>query len=282
MDCKKALLEPEVTTIEEAIDFLRKQGQLKASTKMAGRDTNSGGVSLSIGTTAASIIEINTETDFVARGERFSELSQSLAISARENGKLDVPGFLESPCGDGTVADAITSTVAVVGENIQVRRLGVIHFDSDVGVISGYRHQALDAAASVCQHGSLVHVQHNSSSLDAEGQAAVEGLAKQLAMHVAASQPTYVSMEQIPEAEVERERGVLTEIAIAEGRPAKIVDRMVEGRLKKFYKELCLLEQPFVLDGKTPVHAVLADAAKTLGVELSVEAFLRYRCGESL
>lgn len=280
MDCKKALQDPEVDgNIEDAMLWLRKHAQVKAE-KLSTRKIAQGIVGVSIGSSTASIIEVGTETDFVAMGDHCRELAETLALSARKNGTVEVSEFLQSPCADGTVAEAVTEAVSVVRENIQIRRLDVIDFDSDTEVVGSYMHQPMNAERSVGTNAALVTLRH-ASPVDDAGKSELQELATQLAMHVVAARPGFLSAADIPEAKVEREREFLTEEARNSGKPEKIIENMVKGRMKNFYKEHCLLDQMYVVEPKKSVQAVLAEASKRLGVDVLASSFLRYQRGEN-
>lgn len=259
MDCKVALKDSD-GDVERATDLLRERGLSKAG-KRAGRATSEGAVALSIGSGFGVMIELGCETDFVAKNDQFQELVQGIADALRESGDVsDVESALSAKIGPETVGDHIKATVGRVGENIQLKRVGSVRVD---GVVGGYIHGG-------GKLGVLVGV------ASAAGDAANE-TAKDVAMHVAAADPTPLAVDQdgLDPSVVEKERTILRKQALESGKPEKIVDNMVNGRLKKFFAENCLLEQAFVKDPDKTVGDVLAAAG-----EATVSEFLRFRLGE--
>jgi elongation factor Ts len=256
MDCKRALVEADGDA-ERALDLLRERGLGKARAK-AGRATSDGRVAASVSEdgTVGALVELNCETDFVARTDDFGTLCEAVAESVREQAPADLDGFLGSQWKSGrTVNEALAEAVLKLGENIRISRLD--RLVADGGRIGAYIH----AGGKI---GALVQVK-------GEGGAA---FTHNVCMHVAASNPSGVSRDDIDDEDVERERRVLRSQAEAEGKPANIIDKMVEGRLVKFYKEVALLEQPLVMDPDITVGKAAQDA----GVE--VVAFRRYQLGE--
>jgi len=273
MDCKKALLECSGNT-EEAVDWLRKKG-LAAAGKKAGRVASEGLVAIAVSSTKAVIIELNSETDFVAKNDKFQALAKNLAVEALKHNIKDVESFLTiaSPYSPSkTIKEEIMEHVATIGENIALRRLDYSSIDS--GVIGSYIHGAVSEGMG--KIGVLVALESNSSSEE------VKILAKQIAMHIAAARPESLSVDQLDQNLIERERAIFTEQAIASGKPAAVIEKMVEGRIRKFYEEVVLLEQVYAIDGKTKISQLVSDNAKKIGAEIKVVKFVRYGLGEGI
>ena len=261
MDCKKALEEAD-GELERAVDLLRERGLGKARGK-AGRSTREGRIAASVSDTGrrAALVEVNCETDFVARTDDFAALCDELTALARDSEAADAEALLALESNGGRVEDHVVDAIAKLGENIQVRRLARLT-TGDKGRITSYIH----AGGKI---GSLVAVEAGDL-----GSEEVTGFAHNLCMHVAAAAPGGISRDDLPADEVERERSVLRAQADAEDKPAKVVEKMVEGRLNKFFKEVVLLEQPLVMDPDQSVK----QAAEAAGVH--VTAFCRFQLGE--
>ena len=271
MDCKKALTETG-GDLEAAVDWLRKQG-LAVAAKKAGRVAAEGLVGALARGPKGVVVEVNSETDFVARNETFQKFVTTVAELALEAGgdleRLRAAGFLGS---DKTVEESLTELVATLGENVRLRRAASLSVSR--GVIATYTHNSV--APGLGRIGVLVGLE---SSADA---ASLAALGKRLAMHVAAANPQALSVETLDAAAVERERDVLTEQARASGKPAAIIEKMVEGRLRKFHEEVVLLEQVYVIDGETKVSRVIERAAKDIGAEVKLAGFVRFALGEGV
>ncbi len=271
MDCKKALIETG-GEIEPALDWLRKKG-LSAAAKKAGRAASEGLVGLAVADRAGAVVEVNAETDFVARNASFQEFVSTVASLALENGgDFDALAAVAYPGADGSVADQAAQLTATIGENIRLRRSAALSVEE--GVVASYVHSA--AAPNVGRIGVLVALD---SAGDAERLAA---LGKQLAMHVAAAKPEAVTIDDVDAAAVVRERDVLAEQARASGKPESIIEKMVEGRLRKYYQDVVLTEQVFVIDGETRVSKVLENAAGDIGAPVKVTGFVRFALGEGI
>ena len=271
MDCKKALTETG-GDLEAAVDWLRKTGLAQAQRK-AGRTAAEGLIGMASGPGRAALVEINAETDFVARNGDFQRVVREVARLALDcDGDLDRLSQAPYPETGRTVAEEITNLVATIGENIQLRRTAVLSVPA--GVVGHYVHMA--ATEGLGRLGTLVALE---SPAPAES---LERLAHQLAMHVAAASPQAVSRESLDQATVERERAVLAEQARAEGKPEKIIEKMIEGRLRKFFEDVVLLEQTWVIDGESRVKSVLDELAGTLDAPVSVTGFVRYQLGEGI
>jgi elongation factor Ts len=271
MDCKKALGETE-GDIEAAVDWLRKKG-LSAAAKKAGRVAAEGVVAVATGEGSGALIEVNSETDFVSRNADFQSFASTLATMALETGDdLDALKGKPYPGTDRNVEEQLTHNIATIGENMSVRR--AIRLDVDGGVVVPYIHNAV--APGIGKIGVLVGLK---SSADA---ATLEALGKQLAMHVAATAPKSLSVDDLDPAEVEREKSILVDQAKASGRPPEIIEKMVTGRLQKFYQEVVLLEQTFVIDNESKVAKVIENAAKEAGAPIEMVGFKRFNLGEGI
>ena len=271
MDCKAALTETG-GEMEAAVDWLRKNG-LAAAAKKAGRVAAEGLVGVSVEGHVGAVVEVNAETDFVARNETFQEFVCGVAKATLDHGSdIEALGAATYPDGDQTVGEHLTNLVATIGENMAIRRGASLRVDS--GVVVSYVHNAV--APGLGKIGVLVALRS-----DAEGPA-LEGLGKQLAMHVAAAAPQAVSREDVDVADLDRERSVLADQARESGKPEEIIEKMVEGRLRKYYEEICLLEQTYVIDGETKVSKVLEAAAKDIGGPVELAGFVRFVLGEGV
>jgi elongation factor Ts len=263
MDCKKVLVESE-GDLERGAELLRERGIVKARGK-SGRVTSEGRVAASVSDDgrAAALIEINCETDFVAKTSEFQEFCEQLCGLARDGQPDDLDALSSMRLGNGTVDERLTAIIAKLGENVRVRRFGRLQATGNA-CISSYVH----AGGKI---GALVHVEAEDPS-DSQ----VVELGHKLCLHVTATNPLGVSREDIPAQEVERERSALRAQAEAEGKPPQIIEKMVEGRLRKFFQEVALLEQPLVMDPDTTV----AKAAQAVGAK--VVAMKRFQLGEEL
>jgi elongation factor Ts len=270
MDCKRALTETG-GDLEAAVDWLRKKG-LAAAAKKAGRVAAEGLIGVAASGNRGAMVEVNAETDFVARNDQFQDFVRKVAeVALGQGGDIAKIGGAAFP-GGGTVAEKLTSLVATIGENMSLRRAVFLSVSS--GVVASYVHNA--AAPGLGKIGVLVAVE---SSGDKDKVAA---LGKQLAMHVAAANPMSLSTADLDPAAIERERGVLAEQAKASGKPDNVIAKMVEGRLRKFYEDVVLLEQVFVVDGESRVSAVVEKAAKEIGAPVKVVGFKRFALGEGI
>lgn len=271
MDCKKALGETS-GDLEAAVDWLRKNG-LAAAAKKAGRVASEGLVGLAAGDKSAALVEVNSETDFVSRNEDFQgAVRQVAALALSCGGDVEKLSATEYPGKNHSVEAEITQLVATIGENINIRRATALSVDA--GVVGSYVHAA--SAPGLGRIGALVAIR---SEGDKE---ALTQLGHQLAMHVAAASPQAVSIEDLDSNDVERERAVLREQAEGSGKAAEIVDKMVEGRLRKFYEEVVLLNQIFVIDGETKISALIEQAQKDLGSTVVVAGIRRFALGEGI
>jgi elongation factor Ts len=271
MDCKRALGDTG-GDVEAAVDWLRKKG-LAAAAKRAGRVASDGLVGVATRGPAGAVVEVNSETDFVARNEVFQAFVRTVAALA-VTGNDDVEALKQMPYPGTarTVAEELTELVGRIGENLVLRRATQLSVGK--GIVASYIHNSL--APGLGKIGVLV-------ALDSEASGeAVETLGRQLAMHVAAANPQYLDTASVPASALDRERAVLREQAQGSGKTEAIVERMVEGRLRKFYEEAVLLEQIFVVDGESRVSKVVETAAKTAGKPIRVAGFARFALGEGV
>ena len=271
MDCKKALAETS-GNIEAAVDWLRKKG-LAAAAKKAGRIAAEGLVAVAVEGHRGALIEVNSETDFVARNETFQRFAATVAKLALQSGsdleKLKAAAY---PGAGRTVAEELTHLISTIGENMAIRRVALTEIGT--GVLGSYVHNAV--APGLGKIGVLVAIE---SGLDANKLGEV---AKQIAMHVAAANPQAVNREGLDKSAIDRERSVLSEQARVSGKAEDIIAKMVEGRLRKFYEEVCLVDQIFVIDGESRVGAVIEAAAKAAGGSATVKGFARFALGEGI
>jgi len=271
MDCKKALNEV-AGDLEKAIDWLRTKG-LSAAAKKAGRVAAEGLVGVAASGSRGAVVEVNAETDFVGRNAQFQKFVETVARSALDNGgDLAKTAAAPYPGTGRDVQGELTHLIATIGENMSLRRSAALSVSD--GVVVAYTHNAV--APDLGKIGVLV-------ALESSGdKAKLAPLAKQLAMHVAAANPQSLTVADLDQAAVERERGVLAEKAGQSGKAADIIAKMVEGGIRKFHQEVVLLEQAFVMDGKTKVAKVVDDAAKQVGAPVRIAGYLRFALGEGI
>ncbi len=271
MDCKKALIETG-GDVEEATDWLRKKG-LAAAAKKAGRLASEGLIGIAVDGKTGAVVEINAETDFVARNETFQGYVKTVAgIATKSGGDLDTLKAAAYPDGGRTVEEQVTHLISTIGENMNLRRAAVLATES--GIVASYVHNTL--APGLGKIGVLVslHCENDSADLDTLG--------RQMAMHIAAANPQAVSRDGLSPATLDRERDIFKEQARAAGKPENIVEKMVEGRMRKFYEEACLLDQVWVIDGETRVSKVLEEAQKEAGAPVTINEFARFALGEGI
>ena len=270
MDCKKALNEAN-GDMEAAVDWLRKKG-LSAAAKKAGRVAAEGLIAVVSTGTKAAVVEVNAETDFVARNDHFQAFAlQAAKLALDTNADIEVLKNAAHPNG-GTVQEVLTNLVATVGENMSLRRAAQLSVSQ--GVVASYVHNAL--APNLGKIGVLVALE------SAAPVAKLLELGKQIAMHVAAARPDALSIADVDTKALDRERNVLADQARASGKPEEIIAKMVEGRLRKYYEEVVLLEQIYVVDGESRIAQVIEKAAKTLGAPVKLTGFVRYQLGEGI
>jgi elongation factor Ts len=271
MDCKRALNETG-GEMEPAIDWLRKKG-LSAAAKKAGRVAAEGLVGVLTHGRAGAVVEVNSETDFVARNEQFQGLVKGVTRAALDHGEaLEAIKAAGLPGTDATVASELTRLIATIGENMSLRRARRLEVAE--GVVIGYVHNPV--APGLGKIGVLVALE------SAAGTDPLAALGKQLAMHVAAAAPHALDVSSVDPAALDRERAVLREQAKASGKPEAIVEKMVEGRVRKYYEEVVLLEQLYVVDGETKVAKVVEAAAKAAGQPIRLAGFVRFALGEGI
>ncbi len=265
MDCKKALTEAD-GDLEGAVDWLRKKG-LAAAAKKSGRVAAEGLVGVATAANKASVVEVNAETDFVARNETFQAYVETVAKIALEIGEdLEAIKAAPFPGTERTVAEELTHMVATIGENMNLRRVRVLTVKQ--GAVATYMHSALRPGLG--KIGVL-------AAIEGPGEAAVlETLGRQVGMHVAATRPDALDVDAVDPAALEREKAVLSDQARASGKPEAIIEKMVEGRIRKYYEEVVLLEQVWVHDGESRVRAVVKKAGVTL------TGFVRFHLGEGI
>ena len=273
MDCKKALSEND-GDMDSAVDWLRKKG-LAAAAKKAGRVAAEGLIGVATDGTRGAVVEVNAETDFVARNETFQGFVTSVAtLSLGADGDVEALKGMAHP-GGGTVEETLTGMVAKIGENMTLRRCAVLSVGS--GVVASYVHN--QAAPGLGKIGVLVALE---STADA---AALAAVGKDLAMHVAAASPRApiaVDKDGVDPSELDREREILAAQARDSGKPEDIVQKMVDGRMRKFYEEVCLLEQVYVKDPDLTVGGYLDRQGEALGAPIAVVAFARFALGEGI
>jgi elongation factor Ts len=270
MDCKKALAENN-GDMEASIDWLRAKG-LAAAAKKAGRTAAEGLVGVAVEGTRGAAVEVNSETDFVAKNDVFQDFVRNVAKLALQHGTdVEALGAAQYPEG-GTVQDKLTDNIAKIGENQSLRRAAVLEVAR--GAVVSYVHNQV--APGLGKIGVLVALE-SAAPTDTLAQ-----LGKQIAMHIAAANPQALSAEDLPAELVERERAIAMEKAKESGKPQNIAEKMVEGGLAKFRKENALLTQLFVMDNKTPVAEVVASAAKDAGTGIQLIGFVRFQLGEGI
>ncbi len=271
MDCKKALTETS-GDLEAAVDWLRKKG-LAAAAKKSGRVAAEGLVSVACERNKGAIVEVNAETDFVGRNEQFQDFARKAAeLSIKSKGNMDVLKTETFPGAGKTVEEQLTHLIATIGENMALRRSAFLEVST--GAVVSYIHNA--TGPNLGRMGVLVALE---STVPADK---LEALGKQIAMHVAATNPSSLNVATLNQDEIERERAIFREQALASGKPAEVVEKMVEGRLRKFYEEVVLEEQVFVIDGKTRVKEVVENASKEHGQPIKLVGFVRFGLGEGI
>ena len=265
MDCKRALTET-AGVLEDAVDWLRKKG-LAAAAKKSGRVAAEGLVGIASAAAKAAMVEVNAETDFVARNETFQAFVTATAKVALHVGEdLGAIGAAPFPGTGRTVAEELTHLIATIGENMTIRRARVLSVPH--GAVASYMHQAV--APGLGKIGVL-------AAVEGPGEfATLETLGRQVGMHVAAARPEALDINSVDPAALEREKAVLSDQARASGKPEAIIEKMVEGRIKKYYEETVLLEQVWVHDGESRVRAVLDKAG------VALHGFARFQLGEGI
>lgn len=266
MDCKKALTETD-GDMEKAIDFLREKGLSKAA-KKSGRIAAEGIVELAFSEDGkkGALIEVNAETDFVAKNKEFVDMVDLFAHIALDSDVADVAALEACPTEEGTVKDVLTAKIAKIGENMTIRRFA--KFDEAGTVCVGYNHNG--------KIGVLLQLETEAAADE------VQAMGRNVAMQVCSMNPQFVDESQVDPAYLEKEKEILVQQALNEGKPQNIVEKMVAGRLKKELKETCLMDQTFVMDGDLSVQQYVDKCAKEIGKEIKVKAFVRYEVGEGI
>jgi elongation factor Ts len=271
MDCKAALNETN-GDMEAAVDWLRAKGLAKAA-KKAGRVAAEGLIGLGTGAHEAALVEVNSETDFVARNQKFQEMVSAIATAAlKAKGDLDKLAAGKYASSKSTVAETIKEMIGSIGENMSLRRAA--YLSAKKGVVASYMHNSISPGLG--KIGVIVALE---SAGDAEQ---LKSFGRQVAMHIAAANPQAVDIESLDKALIERERAVLTEQAKDSGKPANVIEKMVEGRLRKFYEDVVLLAQAFVHDPDTTVAKAVAAAEKSAGAPIKITGFYRFALGEGI
>jgi len=269
MDCKAALSETG-GNLEAAVDWLRKKGLSKAA-KKAGRVAAEGLVGVAVRTTKGILVEVNSETDFVARNDLFQGLVKMVADAALDAG-ANVDKILAAKAGGITIDEAIADTIAKVGENMSLRRAAELSVGK--GAISSYVHNAVgDGLGRI---GVLVALESTGKSDE------LKAFGRMVAMHVASANPQAIDPSGLDAGAIEREKAVLSDKAKAQGKPANVIDKIVESGLKTFYKEVCLLNQGFIFDDKKSVAQAVKEAEAKAGAPIKVVGFVRFALGEGI
>lgn len=269
MDCKKALVEAN-EDFEAAIDWLRTKG-LAAAAKKAGRIAAEGLTAIAVDGTKGAVVEVNSETDFVSRNETFQGLVKEVAQIAVNYSNLESLKSAKTSSGK-TVEEEIVANIATIGENLNLRRMQALEVKD--GVIASYVHNA--SADGMGKISVLV-------ALESTGdKAKLMEVGKQIAMHVAAAKPQSLNKEGVDPSLIQREKDIFTEQSRASGKPDNIIEKMIEGRIRKFLEEIVLLDQAFVIDGKTKISDVVANLAKELGTPVELKNFVRLEIGEGI
>lgn len=274
MDCKKALVASE-GDMDKAVEWLREKG-LAAAAKKAGRIAAEGVVASYISEDAkvGVIVEVNCETDFVAKTDNFISFAKNVAKHIAKANPADVDELLNQKFVDDetkTITDLVSEATVSIGEKISIRRFA--RYATEMGAVESYIHMG-------GKIGVLLLVENdNAATLTND---TFKTFYHDVALQIAAAKPSYVRKEEVPTETLDKEREILRAQALNEGKPEKIVDRMVEGRVEKYYKEVCLLEQPFVKDGDKTISKLTAEVAKEIGANLKIVSFERFERGEGI
>ncbi len=271
LDCKKALVEA-AGDMEKAVDWLRKKG-LASAAKKASRIAAEGLVAVAVEGNKGAVVEVNSETDFVAKNEIFQEYVEDAAqVALMNNGDLCNMKNFQCPKVHKSFEERLTDMIAKIGENMNLRRAKVLEVSE--GIVAPYVHNV--ARNNLGKIGVLVALESKADK------AKLAELGKHIAMHVAASQPLFLSIADVDPAAVEHEKSIFTEQAKASGKPANIIEKMVEGRIRKYYDEVVLEEQAYIMDPDKKVKQVIADAAKELGTDIKLKDFVCFKLGEGI
>mgnify|MGYP001248059116 FL=1 len=271
MDCKNALVETN-GNIEESVDWLRKKG-ISGAEKKSARTAADGVVTVSVNNNAAALVEINSETDFVSRNPDFQKFAKNVSSIALNSGsnldELKNAKYLDS---GKTVKDALTDLIGLIGENIVIRR--TVLFNSSTNILSSYIHGQIDEGLG--KIGVILSIESNG---DVEK---VKEFGKKLAMHIAASKPVAISSKDVDPSIIDRERKILIEQAKDSGKPDNIIEKMVEGRISKFFSEITLLDQTWVMDGESKVSKVIENIEKEISCNIVVKDFKYFILGDGI
>ncbi|RYE06065.1 MAG: elongation factor Ts [Rickettsiaceae bacterium] len=269
MDCKQALAESE-ENFETAVDWLRKKG-LANATKKADRIAIEGLTAALVSGNVGCVIEVNSETDFVARNDKFQDLVKNILQQSLQFSTLEELKNSMLPSGKSVETDIIDN-IATIGENINLRRVSTLKVEN--GAIGAYVHNHI--VPNLGKIAVLVALESNANKEE------LSILGKKIAMHIAASKPQSLDIASLDQQAVDREREIFIDQTKDSGKPANIVEKMVEGRVRKFYEEVVLLEQTFVIDNKTKIVDVIAQAAKELGAPIKLTSFVRFELGQEI
>jgi elongation factor Ts len=271
MDCKAALAETK-GDVEAAVDWLRTKGLAKAA-KKAGRIAAEGLIGLAADGSQAVLVEVNSETDFVARNQKFQDMVSGIAAAAlKAKGDVDKLAAAKYGSSKQTVADTIKEMVGSIGENMTLRRAA--YLAAKDGTVASYMHNAI--APGLGKIGVIVALESKGNPED------VKAFGRQVAMHIAFANPQSLDVDSLDKTVIERERAVLTEQAKESGKPPQVIEKMVEGRLRKFYEEVVLLAQPFVHDSEQTVAKAMEAAGKKAGAPIKITGFHRFALGEGI
>ena len=268
MECKKALTESN-GDLEGAIDYLRKKG-LSVAEKKASRVASQGLVGVKSTGKKGAVIELNSETDFVAKNDEFQKMALNMVDAALENGDLEA--VKAAQLNGKSIADNLTDLIAKIGENMSLRRTAALSVEN--GVVASYIHNT--AAPNLGKIGVLVALESNADA------AKLQEVAKQIAMHIAAAAPQALDIDSLDKAAVEHEKSIYSEQARQSGKPENIIEKMIEGRIRKFYEEVVLLEQAYIMDPDKKVKDVIAEASKELGAPVELKGYVRFALGEGI
>ncbi|MEA3465596.1 MAG: translation elongation factor Ts [Thermodesulfobacteriota bacterium] len=267
MDCKKALTETD-GDVDAGVDFLRKKG-LSAAAKKSGRVAAEGAISAAGSDNVGVIVEVNAETDFVAKNAEFCAFSAGIAqvIADAAPADMDALQQIAFPGTGRTVAEELTHQISTIGENINIRRFARRNVDS--GIVASYVHGG----------GKIGVIVELSTEKPSD---AVAAMARQIAMHVAAAAPQYLCRDEVPADVVEKEKDIMRVKALESGKPENIVEKIIIGQINKFFGEICLMEQAFVVDPDQKINKVLATLSKEIGAEVTLTGYNRYLLGEGI
>ena len=270
-DCNKALAECG-DNLQDAVDYLRKKG-LSSAAKKSSRTTSEGLISTIVADNKAAIIEVNAETDFVSKNEKFQNLVENISNIAINFSDLESLKSAKYPDSSSLVEDEIKNQIAVIGENINLRRMECLTITD--GLITQYIHNKVKG--NIGKLGVLVALESTSTNKEK-----LEELGKQIAMHIAATKPEALNIESISEEKLARETEILKEQARASGKPENIIEKMIQGRVRKYYEEIVLLEQNFVMDDKIKIKDLLKNSSKELGADIKIKDFKLFLLGQGI